>query len=116
MKYGTADIVMIAGETFTKTFVREVDGVAQSWLGRTTRLQMRHIYTQELLIELSAFLVVGGTGSTLLELIVPASFTTKMQKEGAWDLLSTSQADLDDVFRLPVPAGRILVLQGVTRG
>ncbi len=112
--YGTNDLVMTADQSFAKTFTRVVGGVAQSWAGRTTRMQMNTLFGNQLLIELTAFLTINPLDATQLELRIPGTFTGKLAKEGYWDLLSVSNTDASDAFRLPTPRGRLIVLQGVT--
>lgn len=114
MAYGENDLVMTADEPFTKTFQRLVGGIPQSWAGRTTRLQMRTPYGNQLLIELTAFLSIDAVDATKLNLSIPGTFTGKLAPEGVWDLLSVSNTDSSNAFRLPSRRGRILVLQGVT--
>lgn len=114
MAYGANDLVMAADQSFTKTFQRVVNNVAQPWTGRTTRMQMRTPYGNQLLIELTAFLTIDAVDATRLNLSIPGTFTGKLAPEGVWDLLSVSDANPADAFRLPSRRGRILVLQGVT--
>lgn len=110
-KYGISDLVMTAGEAYHRTFLREVDSVAQAWTGRVTRLQMKTTYNDALLIELTAFLVIDPDDATKLHLDLPGDFTPKLAREGVWDLYSTGSGE---PFRLPKPPGRIIVLQGAT--
>ncbi len=114
-QYGPADIVLRAGLPYSRglTYVR--DAVPQSWVGRTNRLQVRHAWRDDLLIELTAFLEFDPATPTRLELNLPASFTATLREEGRWDLVSVSNTNPDDIWRTPQTPGRVLVLQGVTR-
>lgn len=113
MAYGATDLVIRSGLPFTRTFTYERDTVPQSWAGRVTRLQMRHPWTDDLLVELTAFLRVDAD-PTKLFLELPADYTAVMTQEGRWDILSSLVGSPETTFRTPSVPGRVLVLQGVT--
>lgn len=100
--FGVNDLVLTADLAFTHTIAPPTD---KTWAGYTPRLQVRHPYDYNLLIELTALLSVDGTD---LILTVPADLSGKLPTEGVWDVL----AEGAESFR--TPRGRLLVLKGVT--
>lgn len=113
-KYGLSDLVMTADLPYARTFTFKRDEVFIDWNLYEVHLQMRNRVNGALLIELTAFLVVD-VDPTKLILSVDASFTQYLASEGKWDILAVKISDPNDSFRTPRPAGRVLVLQGVTR-
>ena len=112
--YGVFDLVLSADLPFTQTFTFTDNGLAGDWTAYTPRLQVRHPWTGELLIELTAFLTPGAD-ATRLNLVIPASMTAKLPAEGRWDVLALHKTDANRAVRMPATPGRILVKGGVTQ-
>lgn len=114
MAYGVNDLVLTADLPFTKTLTFTNDGIPGDWSLYDVRVQVRHPYYDDLLIELTVFLAVDAD-PTKLVLSLPGSLTGKLPAEGRYDILAVSKADPEVALRLPRPPGRFLVLSGVTR-
>lgn len=112
--FGANDLVMTAGLPFTKVLTFTDNGAPGDWSLYNARMQVRHPFNDDLLIELTALLSVAED-TTRLVLALPADLTSKLPEEGRWDILAQRIDNSEYRLRFPRPPGRFLVLRGVTR-
>jgi hypothetical protein len=111
--YGDADLVVTADVGYTRTLVYQINSVAVDWTLYTIKSSVRDRYNA-LLFDLTPFMTVNSADHTQLLINIGAAYVYALPREAKWDLLATLKTDATVVFRTPTPAGRVLLLPGVT--
>ena len=111
--YGDADLVATVGVPYTRTFQYQIGTVFITWANYNILSQARD-RDGTLLFLLDPFMAPLGTDATSLVLTIPASMTYALPKEGKWDILAVHKTN-GSAFRTPTPAGRVILLPGISR-
>ena len=112
-QYGDADLVVNRDVPYTRTLQYNNGTASVDWSLYNIKANARD-RDGTLVFDLTPFFAVLSSDPTKLVLTIPAAFTYSLPREAKWDLLATLKTDATQTFRTPIPAGRLLLLDGPT--